>query len=303
MGVNILAGRPLDRRFKLGSANPLWVRFETEAPVDDLLVATSDGGFVAIQAKTTVSLSRDLRSGFGKTVAQFVRHWIACRDGDGREGWNRPLDSERDRLALIVGPQTSSTIKNDLPGALRHRAELGTTPLNEAQQRAVEAFDACVQVAWTSVTSEPFNPKLLSELAKLAIILAIDPEGADRQLAETVLGAVLPDQADPSVVLNILETISGDLMARRGGADQQVLRRAIASHGAKLAGPPRYQADIEALRRHSAAIGKSLSGRRSLRPSVVNRFRYRECQPVLLALRRSAVPCSCREPLRARAEC
>ena len=53
MGVNILAGRPLDRRFKLGSANPLWVRFETEAPVDDLLVATSDGGFVAIQAKTT----------------------------------------------------------------------------------------------------------------------------------------------------------------------------------------------------------------------------------------------------------
>ena len=166
MGVNILAGRPLDRRFKLGSANPLWVRFETEAPVDDLLVATSDGGFVAIQAKTTVSLSRDLRSGFGKTVAQFVRHWIACRDGDGRQGWNRPLNSERDRLALIVGPQTSSTIKNDLPGALRHRAELGTTSLNEAQQRAVEAFDACVQEAWISVTSEPFNPKLLSELAK-----------------------------------------------------------------------------------------------------------------------------------------
>ena len=93
-----------------------------------------------------------------------------------------------------------------------------------------------MQEAWTSVTSEPFNPKLLSELAKLVVILAIDPEGADRQLAETVLGAVLPDQADPSVVLNILETISGDLMARRGGADQQVLRRAIGWPGGQGAG-------------------------------------------------------------------
>ena len=40
----------------------MWLRFETEAPVDDLLVKTTDGGFVAIQAKTTISLSNDPRS-------------------------------------------------------------------------------------------------------------------------------------------------------------------------------------------------------------------------------------------------
>ena len=161
-----------------------------------------------------------------------------------------------------------------------------------------------MQEAWTSVTSEPFNPKLLSELAKLVVILAIDPEGADRQLAETVLGAVLPDQADPSVVLNILETISGDLMARRGGADQQVLRRAIASHGTKLAGPPRYQADIEALRRHSAAIGKSLERYEVIEakrgePVSINR----ECQPAIDAAALSGSLSLSENQVRARAEC
>jgi hypothetical protein len=35
------------------------LRFETEAPVDDILVATSADGFIAIQAKTTLSLSDD----------------------------------------------------------------------------------------------------------------------------------------------------------------------------------------------------------------------------------------------------
>lgn len=44
-------------------AVPIWIRFETEAPVDDILVATSEGGFTALQAKTTVSLSAAVNGG------------------------------------------------------------------------------------------------------------------------------------------------------------------------------------------------------------------------------------------------
>lgn len=57
--AQILSGSRLDARLGLGEASPVWLRFETEAPVDDILVATSADGFIAIQAKTTLSLSDD----------------------------------------------------------------------------------------------------------------------------------------------------------------------------------------------------------------------------------------------------
>src|SRR3546814_11422823 len=89
------------------------MRFETEAPVDDILVGTSAGGFVAIQAKTTASLSQDLGSLFGKTLSQFVRHGLACRDGDGTLRWNRPLDAQADRLFIAVGPQPPANLRSE----------------------------------------------------------------------------------------------------------------------------------------------------------------------------------------------
>ena len=81
-GACLLSGNRLDERLNLGTAWPVWLRFETEAPIDDILVCTSNEGYIAIQAKTTVSLSKSSSSEFWKTISQFVHHWIACRDGD-----------------------------------------------------------------------------------------------------------------------------------------------------------------------------------------------------------------------------
>ena len=78
-GACLLAEERVDERLNLGSAVPVSLRFETEAPVDDILVSTSNDGYIAIQAKTMAFLSRDLTSPFGKTVSQFVRHWIVSR--------------------------------------------------------------------------------------------------------------------------------------------------------------------------------------------------------------------------------
>jgi hypothetical protein len=118
-GAWMLADRPIDQRLNLAGATPIWIRFETEAPVDDILVATSSGGFLAIQAKTTAYVSRDIRSPFGKTVAQFVKHWRACRDGDGERYWDRPLHPMRDRLVLAVGAASPASLRIDLPATLR----------------------------------------------------------------------------------------------------------------------------------------------------------------------------------------
>ena len=39
------------------------LRFETEAPVDDILVETDNGGWIFVQAKTSLNLSRSISHG------------------------------------------------------------------------------------------------------------------------------------------------------------------------------------------------------------------------------------------------
>ena len=178
-GACLLAGERVDERLNLGAAVPAWLRFETEAPVDDILVSTSNDGYIAIQAKTKASLSQDLTSPFGKTVSQFVQHWIACRDGDESRGWNRPLDPAHDRLVLAVSADAPATVRVDLLAALRRRAQPGKADFTAAEQRALDTFDSCVAQAWRSVTSEKRPSELLDQLAGLVTVFVFDPSGAD----------------------------------------------------------------------------------------------------------------------------
>lgn len=129
-GLHLLAQVPVDQVLELGPAVPVWIRFETEAPVDDILVATSEGGFIAVQAKTTVTLSSGADGGLAKTVQQFLRHWLVCRDGQGEQLWDRPLDPNKDRLLLVVGPTASASIRVDLPAALRSYSQPSPSTLS-----------------------------------------------------------------------------------------------------------------------------------------------------------------------------
>ena len=75
--ADLLAGAALPAALRLGNALAKTIKFETEAPVDDILLTTDQDGYIAIQAKTTVRASRKLHSPFGKTVEQFVRLGIS----------------------------------------------------------------------------------------------------------------------------------------------------------------------------------------------------------------------------------
>ena len=105
----------MDDRLRLGDARIRSIRFETEAPLDDLLIETDASGWIFVQAKTTLPLSARLESEFSKTVAQIARQWKVCSDGDGKRKWDRPPDARRDRMVILVGPDASGPIPRSGP--------------------------------------------------------------------------------------------------------------------------------------------------------------------------------------------
>lgn len=253
----ILAGDRFDDHFRLGAAAPEWVRFETEAPVDDLLIKTTEGGYVAVQAKTTASLSEDLGSSLGKTIAQFVRHWLVAQQGDGSMEWNRPLDPARDRLVLAVSPQASVQVKEDLRAALLLVSQPGKGALNQSQQRAHQVFSSLVEQAWASVTKSPVDDRLLSELAKLVVVYTFDGDRGEALASGSLVKAFGPD-VDAATAFTALSDLSSRLMKDRGGGDLFTLRQLLARQGVALSVPPDYRADIEALKGHSKRIAEAL---------------------------------------------
>jgi hypothetical protein len=79
------------------------IRCETGLSVDDLMIVTSSGGAVYVQAKRGVKLSSGADSQLGSAVDQFVRHFVSQRShGPGQHPWERPLDEDRDRLVVVT---------------------------------------------------------------------------------------------------------------------------------------------------------------------------------------------------------
>lgn len=281
-GLGIISQREIDHRLGLGSAVPLWMRFESEAPVDDILVATSEDGFIAVQAKTSVSLSAAPDGGFAKTVQQFVRHWLVCRDGDGAQAWNRPLDAERDRLVLAVGPGAPVSVRSDLPAALRLRLQPGSAALTLDQQKALRIFEECAEQAWTNTTAEPWNSEFIDQLARLVVIWTFDPDGADaRSMAIIAESVAAPSQS--RALLIALLSLCNRWMAERGGADLVQLRRSLMQEHVPLAAQPLYAQDIQVLQEHSNEIANALRRYESIDQPVGNIQVTRECQSAVLA--------------------
>ena len=281
-GVHLLAGTRFEEHLGLGSASPVWLRFETEAPIDDLLISTSNDGYLAIQAKTTISLSRNPQSPFGKVISQFVRHWLACRDGDGSLEWNRPLDPVHDRLVLAVGAHSSESVRAHLPNALRHRSLRDRSALTQRQQAALDSFDSCVTQAWESLTTEEFDTRLFDQLAPLVTVLTFDSTGPARTWLQQTLATLLADGFDAGPALEALETISGQMMTRREGADLTTLRQALMTKGVRLQVAPRYKVDIASLKDHSKSVSAMLRRHeeidvRGSNPAAITR----ECQDVV----------------------
>jgi hypothetical protein len=283
-GLWMLTEVPIDHRLALGDARVVTIRMETEAPLDDALALTSDGGVIAAQAKNHLSLSSALQSDFGKTVEQIVRQWRLCHDGAGDLGWNRPLDRAKDRLVIAVGTGSPATMRVHLARGLEARRQPGPPLLTADETRAMGQFDACIRLAWSASTTEPLTKGVLLAISHLTFVYTIDPDGADRAALAVALGPALASPRDGPSVLNLLERIAGDLMSTRGGRDISQLRSDLIGRGAKLAARPDYRDDIAALAAYSLQTEQTLRALEVVEPEAgIPVGIVRHCQPAVNA--------------------
>ena len=258
---HLLAERYLPAR--LEGRQVTLLHFEAETPTDDILVK-SDFGWLFVQAKSTLSLSKKPKSELAKVAKQFVRQWVACSEGKGDKDWNRPLSLERNRLVLAVGPEAPSTISHDLRKGLATLRHARSASLPKKTERALRVFIQHLRAAWEFEKGQGPSKDEIQSIARLATVVEFRFDGADGSIAEGLLAQVLDDATETKPAFALLSQHCQQLMRRRLGCDMGVLRRNLAARGTRLKARPSFQGDVEQLLRWSSRVQEHLSEHESI---------------------------------------
>jgi hypothetical protein len=127
LSVHVVADAPVDFFGLPAGVTPTSIALETSAPVDDILVGTSAGGFCFVNVKRGVITTTKTDAPLTSVVDQFVRLWIACEQGSGSRPWQRPLDPKKDRAVLVTGGDRSGTFAASLSKVIGRIAD-GASP-------------------------------------------------------------------------------------------------------------------------------------------------------------------------------
>ena len=248
---------------RLNGRQVLSLRFETEAPVDDILVETA-GGWIYIEAKSSVNLSAKPGGVLAGIAKQLVRLWMACSAGNGDRGWNRPLRWERDRILIAVGTHAPKTVVRDLERGLGVLRSSDSAPLSIRSERAIGIFQGLLGNAWESVAGRPATETEIASITRLVTIRAFDFAGADGEVAEAMLEQVLGIRGQASAAFRAMAEHCQGLMSERSGSNLGGLQHALSAKGVRLTAAPSLQQDTERLREYSNRVHGQLSEHESI---------------------------------------
>jgi len=237
-----------------GAATLTSVELETNAPVDDILVGTSAGGFCFINVKKGVGISDDTKSPLGSVLDQFVRQWIACKAASGIRKWERSLDPEKDRLVLITGGTGSQSLVSAVSNILRRIADrLSIHPKEDIaatlpEIRAYDAILALLRLYWSRhLGITPTDTEIASFLRMMRVML-FDPDGIDKAPALALLRrSVLENPNDAENAFSFLVEECQRMAKYRSGRDRGGLREALRAAGFMLRHVPELEGDIKRL--------------------------------------------------------
>lgn len=240
------------------------LRCETPQAVDDLELATSEGGRVLLQIKRRVQASTTERSDLASSTDQFVREFLSV----GAPAGGRPFDRRRNRLVLMCGPASSATIVRALPVVL---ARLRDTPptraeevrrTNAEERRAWGALLTVLRAAWVRHTGEEPPDEKLVELLTAVWVVALEVEagGRDEQAAlERLREGVLVDPGMAALTWRALAERMLGLAGVRSGITRTGLHEFLVATGVRLQVVRSMRGDVARLRERSLATRDRLA--------------------------------------------
>jgi hypothetical protein len=265
----VLLGRSLQPLLELPiDTSLISLTCQSVAPVDDVNAKTSDGGFVFIQAKRTLSLSAGPKSAFASALDQFVRQHKVCAGATVDAEWARPLNRSRDRLVLATRSASSSKITEVLPRLLRgfrdrdEARSLSHVATSAGERAVAKTAEIALRRSCRRAYGRPPSASLLAELLRLMWVQELDVESVKRDYQhalEHLRVGVLADPSQAGVAWAELFKLCARLRADRSGATQLSLLRNLAAAGIRLAALPDYRADIKALKDWTVARLKRAS--------------------------------------------
>ena len=266
LGVHALCEKPIPQLSGLQNSSPQSLHLESEAPVDDLRITTVAGGNIFFNVKTTVSLSSLLRSPLGSVVDQFVRQLLACRQGDGNLGWDRPLDPSKDCLVLAVSSaRTLGFVDATRPILERIRNKKSILPIDQIattqkQKVAYEAWIGLVQQCWARHIGIAPTDGEVCDLLSCVRLIQLDFDGATAtEISSLLTATVVENLNDASAAWNVIVSECARLAQLRSGADSQKFRDCLRAEGIQLKEKPAFACDIERLKQITKRTLETLS--------------------------------------------
>lgn len=245
-----------------------FVLCETTEAVDDLLIGTSDDGHIFISVKRSLFLERGEHSDLASVVDQFVRQFHVGARVPSADDPERPLDADRDRLVILVGPASSAPIREHLPKVLRRVSARGrdqpikAAARNKEEARVLGVFLQHLVRSWRRVWgSDPCDHEL-RELLSLVRVFTLDvDEGGDaeREAKHLLRSSVLADPTQDDVAWDRLVQACTMFTSDQTGADRRALQQVLLHAGLYLQAPRSYRADIERLKGYSRRTASLLS--------------------------------------------
>jgi hypothetical protein len=235
---------------------------QTDAPVDDVNVKTSDDGRIFVQAKRTVYLSDAGNSALVKSLDQFVRQHKSCAENSSTAASATPLDSTVDRLVLTTRRQSGAKITEVLPRllrGLRDRTEaksLVELQTSSAEKEVAETIESILRDRWMTAYGVAASQDELAALLRLIWIEILDVEDNQTDalaLLDFLRSVVLATPVQAGLAFAELIKLCGRLRADRSGTDLASIQRVLSLAGVSLLALPDYRADIAALKKWSQA--------------------------------------------------
>jgi hypothetical protein len=257
----------------LGRANPppvdlpasvhlIKLSCQSDAPVDDVNIETSDRGTIFVQAKRTVHLSDSKMSAYAKALDQFVRQYKICQERGARSSWCQPLEAGRDRLVLATRSTGSSKVTQVLPRLLRGLRDvtdirsLKKVATSKGEQEVARTTEKVLKRSWRSAYGQSASLEQLDRILRLIWIQPLDVESGERDRAAALASlrtSLLEDPSKADLAYGELFKLMARLRADRSGTDRPTIVRVLSDAGIVLSALPDYRADINALKKWTIA--------------------------------------------------